>query len=233
MASIIFMSCFISGAAFCATKNIDRGMTRLSEEVVYGAVAVVNETNKDLFEYIFSEGYKTDDCENYVRRKFHNMLAFYFQVFIPICEAAKNIESTISLEDFMKQHDWDSLSQKLTIKINREDVPTTYLSKIARKYWRESRDDHLEDYFTKYTQTICKVIKDISLQEYIVDIVRQCCIEGGAFWKNDILDALILCNLQEENTIVTFDKGAISHMEKHRFDREMYDLSLKTITMLK
>lgn len=228
-ASIIFTSCFFSGAAFSAAKNIDSGMTDFATEVVRRAVTVVNIGNVDVFRQIFTDGYATDDCENYVRHAFQNLLAIYFQALIPICEAAKDVKDDITVDEFMNLHNWSDLSEQLSRRIARSDTTLGYLAKIARAYWRESNDAHLVKYLENFAHSICKVIPDTALQEYIVDIVESCCLQGGAFWKNDILDAFILCNLLEVNKIVTFDRGAINHMEKHRADRKMYDESLKLI----
>jgi len=96
-ASIIFTSCFFSGAAFSAAKNIDSGMTGLATEVVWRAVTVVNKGNVDVFRQIFTDGYATDDCENYVRHAFQNLLGIYFQALIPICEAAKDTKDDITV----------------------------------------------------------------------------------------------------------------------------------------
>ena len=231
-ASIIFISCFFSGAAFSAAKDIGGTMTALSTEVIVRAVKTVSQNNLDTFKSIFTEGYKTNNCENYVRHAFYYLLAFYFQALIPICEAAKTADVNCTFEEFMDSHNWNELSENLSMKIAKSDTPTEYLSKIARNYWRESRDAHLKDFLRSYAKSICKTIPDDSLQEYIIDIVENCCIRGGAFRKNDILDALILCNLLESNTIITFDKGSRAHMEKHRAARKMYDASLKLIATL-
>ena len=62
--------------------------------------------------------------------------------------------------------------------------------------------------------------------------MRKCCLEGGAFWKNDILDAVILCHVDEENRLVTFDEGVKQHMKKHQEKRVSYNESLKLIESL-
>lgn len=231
-ASIIFTSCFFSGAAFSATKNIDSGMTDLATEVVWRAVTVVSTGNVDVFRQIFADGYATDDCENYVRYAFQDLLALYFQALIPICEAVKDTKDDVTVDEFMGLYNWNDLSDRLSRKMAKSDTALGYLSKIARSYWRESGDTHLIKYLRNFAKSICKVISDAALQEYIVDIVEGCCLQGGAFWKNDILDALILCNCLGENEIVSFDKGAIKHMEKHRSDRKIYDESLRLIHTL-
>lgn len=228
-ASIIFTACFFSAAAFSASKNIDVGMTDLAMEVVWRAVQVVNIGNVDIFRQVFVDGYATDDCENHVRHAFQNLLAVYFQALIPICEAAKDAHDDITIEEFMGLYDWGVLSEQITKKMAKSDTALGYLSKIARAYWRASGDAHLTKYLRNFAQPICKVIHEEALQEYIIDIVEACCLQGGAFWKNDILDAFILCNLLDGDTIITFDKGAIKHMEKHRNERKMYDESLKLI----
>ena len=41
-------------------------------------------------------------------------------------------------------------------------------------------------------------------------------VHGAALWKNDLLDAIILCNLQEEHQLITYDKGVIKRMEQRK-----------------
>ena len=51
--------------------------------------------------------------------------------------------------------------------------------------------------------------------------------------KNDILDAIILCNIEEEYELITFDNKMINHMKKYSKKRETYSNSLLTIGLFK
>ena len=47
----------------------------------------------DIFKELYAEGYKTDDCENYIRNSFYNLLAFTLEKGIPYIEKAKTVTS--------------------------------------------------------------------------------------------------------------------------------------------
>lgn len=70
------------------------------------------------------------------------------------------------------------------------------------------------------------------VREYANEIMYKCCIEGGTFWKNSILDAIILCHVDEENEHITFDNGVILHMKKYEKERCEYTTSLSIIESL-
>ena len=114
-----------------------------------------------------------------MRRAFQDLLGIYFQALIPICEAAKDTKDDITVDEFMGLHNWDDLSEQLSRRMARSDTTLGYLARIARAYWRESSDAHLVKYLRNFAKPICKVIPDTALQEYIVDIVEGCCLQGG------------------------------------------------------
>lgn len=58
-------------------------------------------------------------------------------------------------------------------------------------------------------------------------------VHGAALWKNDLLDAIILCNLQEEHQLITYDKGVIKRMEQRKSEYNKYGESLAVIKQLK
>lgn len=58
-------------------------------------------------------------------------------------------------------------------------------------------------------------------------------VHGAALWKNDLLDAIILCNLQEDHQLITYDNGVIKRMEQRKSEYTKYGESLAIITQLK
>ena len=57
----------------------------------------------EVFVDVFTEGYKTDDCENYVRNCFYNLLAFELEKGIPFIERAKAVKDEDEIPDI---DDW-------------------------------------------------------------------------------------------------------------------------------
>lgn len=58
-------------------------------------------------------------------------------------------------------------------------------------------------------------------------------LNGASFWKNDIIDAIIMSHIRSDGDILlTFDQGAIKHMEKHKNQHAIYESSLKMIQSL-
>ena len=78
-----------------------------------------------------------------------------------------------------------------------------------------------------------KKIKYEALQDYYYNTLVNILVHGSALWKNDFLDALIMCNIQDQHQLITYDNGVINRMEKRRNQYKQYDESLKTIAALK
>ena len=55
----------------------------------------------------------------------------------------------------------------------------------------------------------------------------------AAFMKNDILDAIILCNIENEHQLITFDNGLLEHMRKYKENRPTYKSSLELIEVFR
>lgn len=57
--------------------------------------------------------------------------------------------------------------------------------------------------------------------------------KGAALWKNDFLDALILCNIQDQHILITYDSGVIKRMERRKAEYPKYQESISVINELK
>lgn len=78
-------------------------------------------------------------------------------------------------------------------------------------------------------KSIEKIVGQNALNEYLFDILRKSITEGGAFRKNDINDALILCTLKTEDIIISFDNGMINHLRERADIRVEYMNSVAAI----
>ena len=76
-------------------------------------------------------------------------------------------------------------------------------------------------------------IKYTALQEYTYDILIGILEHGMALWKNDLLDAIILCNLQDQHVLITYDKELIKRMIERQGQHEKYRQSVEIIAELK
>ena len=228
-AAIIFCMRFFSGLYFKCVKNST--VSSFAEEISRIAMNFIASIMPEVFQNYFEDGYSTDDCEKYIKNKFSQLLEIFFQSLIPFIEKAADAEGEISVKDFLDEHNWEEISKVLGRKIRRESSSTIYLKKIANQYWKEENDDHLMDFFKKFSNTYNK-FPEKALREYANEIMYKCCIEGGTFWKNSILDAIILCHVDEENELITFDNGVILHMKKYEKERCEYTTSLSIIESL-
>ena len=131
--SILFDMCLFSGFYFSAMSD---GVepSGFCFEVFEKAFRMFANINLEVFVDIFTEGYKTDDCENYVRNCFYNLLAFELEKGIPFIERAKavkdedeipDIDDWLSSEDY--SHDTEKLSNKMKAKTS-----TAFLQRLAR-----------------------------------------------------------------------------------------------------
>lgn len=233
LASIVFYLCFFSGAYFASYSN-GKDVPELTIDIFISASEVVQKTMLPIFMQLFKDGYQTDSCENFIRDKFYAMLALFYQYYIPILKESLSAESGTTLTAFLDEDiNWTELVQKEIRKISRFDHSTEYLNKLAKTYQRVTEDKDMEQYFTNMRNAVGKLIKESALRDYLCDIAYNCCKNGGAFYKNDILDAIIVCNLQEGHILITFDNGAIKYMEKHQTENSAYRNSIETIRKIK
>lgn len=189
----------------------------------------------DVFNEMYRDGYKTDDCENYIRNGFYNLLAFMLEKGIPFIEKAKKVNSDEEFQNFdvwFPTEEYTHLSKDIASKMKKQ-TSTAYLQKMAVKYWKKNNDPELKDHIGKLKAIFDKKIAHQALQDYCYDTMVNILVHGAALWKNDLLDAIILCNLQEEHQLVTYDNGVIKRMEQRKSEYKKYEESLSIITKLK
>jgi len=232
--SILFDMCLFSGFYFSAMADGNEPPSCCFEvfEKVYKMFAQIN---LDVFVDIFTEGYKTDDCENYVRNCFYNLLAFELGKGIPFIERAKvigdedeipNADEWVSAEDY--SNDTEKLNNKMKAKTS-----TAFLQRLAVTYWKNNNDPELKKHVQKIKVIFDKKVGLTALQDYFYDTLVEIMTRGAALWKNDLLDAIILCNVQDLHVMITYDNGVIKRMENRKIEYPKYFESVNTINELK
>lgn len=187
----------------------------------------------EVFREIFKEGYDIDNCEKYVRNATKNLLEFSYSVLLPVLDAAIEVQTEEEFRELLDKFDFMGSAEIQSKRIQRCDSSIVYLSKMATKYNKSSKDSSLVNYLEKITQPIIKKIPEKALQEYLKEIASKCCKNGSAFMKNDILDAIILCNIENEHQLITFDNGLLEHMRKYKENRPTYKSSLELIEVFR
>ena len=232
--SILFDMCLFSGFYFSALSSGEEP-TSFCYEVLAKICRMFGSINLDVFVDIFNEGYKTDDCENYVRNCFYNLLAFELEKGIPFIERAKaigddedipNVDEWVSAEDYSK--DTEKLNNKMNVKTS-----TAFLQRLAVTYWKNNNDPELKQHIAKLKAIFDKKVKHIALQDYVYDTLVDIMTHGAALWKNDLLDAIILCNVQDIHILITYDNGVIKRMERRKAEYPKYQESIDDINNLK
>lgn len=61
---------------------------------------------------------------------------------------------------------------------------------------------------------------------YIFETVKNTLLHGSAFWKNDIIDAMILGSMTPNDHLITCDKKMLEHMERYQKGHIEYANSL-------
>lgn len=189
----------------------------------------------DVFKEIFENGYKTEDCENYIRNCFYNLLAFMLEKGIPYIEKAKSVKSD---EEYKNADIWfpskkyAQMSSNLNSKLLKQRS-TAFLQRLGVTYKKNNNDPELKDHIKKLSAIFDKKIKFEALQDYFYDTLVKINVSGAALWKNDFLDAVILCNLQNDHVLITFDNGVIERMEKRKSEYSKYQESIVVINKLK
>ena len=189
----------------------------------------------DVFKELYRDGYKTDDCENYIRNGFYNLLAFMLEKGIPFIEKAKRVNSDEEFQNidmWFPTEEYTHLSENIASKLQRQ-TSTAYLQKLAVTYWKKNSDPELKKHIGRLKAIFDKKIGYPALQDYCYDMMVNILVHGAALWKNDLLDAIILCNLQEEHQLITYDNGVIKRMEQRKSEYIKYGESLAIITQLK
>lgn len=232
-ASICFSICFMSIADFMVKESAKDKVGVCYIPTLRNIMKKMNGINMDIFKSIVVEGYNTNDCENYLRKCFDNYMEYWLQCFVPILIKANEVNSYKEYHEIEKETDWDAMSKDILKKINRSGTTMEFIKKKSMQYWKQMKEDHFEEFLSKLRESVNKMIKEEAIQEYITDIIQSFLLEGSSFWKNDILDAIIMCHLTDEDKLVTFDNGAIKHMEKYEEVRLVYKNSLNLIRSLK
>lgn len=184
----------------------------------------------EVFQNIFKEGYKTDNCEKYIKNSTKNLLEFSFSILLPFLDASAEVTTEDEFKALIERFDFMSSAEMRSKKIQKCDSSIVYLSKMATRYITSSQDGNLVDYLEKLSQPILKKIPEKAMQEYLKKIASKSCKNGSPFMKNDILDAIILCNIEKVNQLITFDNGVKEHMKKYSGDRQTYKESLQLIS---
>lgn len=232
--AILFDMCLFSGyyfTAFADGTEPSEYCYRTLESVYKMFTPVVLDTFKELY----TEGYATDDCENYIRDCFYNLLAFMLEKGIPFIEKAKQIKSEEEfkvVDNWLPSEEYSNLTEQLLTKIQKKRS-TAFLQRLSVTYWKNSNDPELKKYIEKLKIIFDKKVVFPALQDYCYDTLVNILVHGAALYKNDLLDAIILCNTQDYHQLITFDKGVIKRMEKRQSENEVYKNSLNTIEKLK
>ena len=232
--SLLFDMCLFSGYYFVAMSTGKEPCTYCfaAIETVY---RMFSSCVLDVFKQIYEDGYKTDDCENFVRNSFYNLLAFMLEKGIPYIEKAKTVtsdEQYLSPDEWFTAEDYSRLTSAIYSKMQTR-TSTAFLQRLAVTYWKNNNDPELKKHIAKMKAIFDKRIRYEALQDYLYDTLVDILVHGAALWKNDFLDALIMCNIENQHQLITFDNGVIRRMEKRRGQYKQYDESLKTIAWLK
>ena len=231
--SIFFSVCLVIIADFMVRSENEEGDGVFYINVFKAITNTMSQIDIKVFKAMLSEGYRTDDCENFVRKAFDDYMEFWLQFILPMLEAANEVDTYEEYEMLENESDWDTISECISKKINREITTMKFVQKKAKNYWKKTGDDHLKNFLSNLESAFGNLLKEEALQEYFIDIMGAFLLEGASFWKNDILDAMIMSHLSIEDTLITFDNGAIKHMRKYAPIRETYKRSLELIDELK
>ncbi len=232
--SLVFNLCLFSGYYFSANL-LGEEPTAFCGYVLKAIYKMFGVINTKVLNQIFEEGYETDDCENYVKECFYNLLDFELRYGIPYIEKANNISDnteSLDIEDWFDSEDFVAPNEDI-VKKKRRVTSTKYLQKLGVKYKKNNNDPYLQKHIGKLSSIINTKIPFSALQDYFYDTLDLIISNGAALRKNDFLDALIMCNIQDEHVLVSFDKGVINRMEKRKNQYPRYQESLKVYYMLK
>ena len=232
--ALLFDMCLFSGYYFTAMSE---GVEPC--EYCFSAMATVyklfGSVVLDVFKERFEDGYKTNDCENYIRNCFYNLLEFMLENGIPYIEKAKSVTSDNEYENadiWFPSEEYAQMTSNLN-SIFLKQRSTAFLQRLGVAYKKKNNDPELKNHIQKLKEIFNKKIKFEALQDYFYDTLVKIHVSGAALRKNDLLDAIILCNLQNDHVLITYDNGVIERMEKRKSEYSKYQESINIIKILK
>lgn len=191
-----------------------------------------------LFKTEYQKAYSTDDPEDYIRKVFYNHLQLFISLCIPLCKhtieeydklAIGEILDIPTITNNYSETNWLAEMEKYQAKIAKLQTPALFVKNRGLQYGKSINDKHLEALLSGLNTSLEKTIGTTPIKEYLYSIVSNTISNGGAFRKNDINDALILCDLSSSDVILTFDRRMIEHMENHSTARAEYRNSISYI----
>lgn len=203
---------------------------------------ILRENLIPIFDNLYQDAYKTDNAENYIRRDIYRLLDVFIPVLMPLCKKVfSDIENCPPDDDADMTEiinnfsctEWEVAAQSYHKKIKKLETPIQFVHKRGILYGKGINDKQLDALLNGLKNSIQKVVGTNSVYEYLVAILKKSIIQGGAFQKNDINDALILCALNGDDVIISFDNGMLGHLREHENDREEYKNSLALISSLR
>ena len=163
-------------------------------------------------------------------------MTFELEKGIPIIERAKeitNYEDFLNIDTWLSSETYSADTIQLNSRIGRKPTSVAYLQRLAVNYWHTNNDAELKKLTQELNEIFEKKIKYEALQDYYYDTLTAILTKGSALRKNDLLDALILCNIQAEHTLITYDSGVIERMKRRSNKYPQYKKSVEIINELK
>lgn len=153
---------------------------------------------------------------------------------IPFIEKSKNIqteEEFKNIDNWIPSEEYSNLTERLLQKFKKQRS-TEFLHRLSVTYWKNNNDTELKKYIARLRKIFDKKVAFPALQDYFYDTLVKILVHGGALYKNDLLDAIILCNTQGCHQLITYDGGVITRMKKREHENDTYKNSLLTIEKL-
>lgn len=230
----VFDLCLFSGFYFSAYATGNEP-SPFCQYVLTAIYKMFLQINTEVIRELFKEGYKGDNCEKDVRDGFYNLLDFELRMGIPYIEKAKEVideDGTIDVQVWLDSEDFETPTKEIAKQMCKK-TSTKYLQSLGVIYKKNNNDPYLEKHLNRISGIINKRILLHPIQEYFYDTLDSIVTSGAALLKNDFLDALIMCNIQDEHIFITYDNGVIKRLEKRKEQYPKYKDSLDEINRLK
>ena len=237
-AFIMFFSVFFSALCFSLPDE------EKSEYILTNLLRVWQDTKSgdftELFKHLFEHGYKTDDCEGFIKKAFEYILFDQLQYFQPLAKEIFDGIGNKTIDEILDGTELVASIEQFIKRVGKLKNTSEYVKKLAKNY----KNAIGKAKYPSFKANIIKVFENImkngsgifhdSMFKYCIDIYERILERGGLYLKNDILDGLILQHLylDENDKIVTFDSGMIKHLEKYSQSEKRYQNSLNLIISL-
>ena len=227
--SLIVLSAY---CFFLETSEISFG--KLEHTILEMCKDIFLITCRNEFKNYFIQGYESKNCNKLVYheidKKINDTLCKSFSFFDQISQCT-SMESIMTVITSFPSNLLNE--QKYSDQISEYDNSILFLRKLTKLYKNKKGEKEYKEFLEGALILLNNSIFDKSLNDYLFYLVDNCCTRGCTIMKNDILDSIIICGIEDNYKLITFDKKMNDFLEQYNTKYKTYSESIDLINQMK